>query len=73
MYLTPEYKYAVDGDGEGYMLFERGPDPEEQTNLIGHPEYGDVERELRDGLLAFYQDSTYRYRRSREGFKVSPD
>jgi choline-sulfatase len=70
MYLTEAYKYAVDGDGRGYMLFDRNEDPEEQNNLIGHPEYEETERELRDALLAFYQDTTYRYRRYRDSFRV---
>ncbi|MFB6135558.1 MAG: sulfatase [Halobacteriaceae archaeon] len=70
MYLTREYKYAVDEDGDGYLLFDREEDPDEQRNLIGHPEYEDVERALRDELLEFYQDTTYRFRRSGDSFRV---
>jgi len=70
MYLTPEYKYAIDGDARGYLLFDRNDDPDEQTNLIGHPEYVDIERDLRDAILRFYQETTFRFRRDADSFHV---
>lgn len=55
MIATSAYRYAVDGEGEGYLLFDRREDPAELTNLVGRPGYQHVERELRDRLLRAYQ------------------
>lgn len=51
MVCTGRYKYAVAGNGQGYLLFDLFKDPEEQVNLLGHPAYQDVEQELRESLL----------------------
>jgi choline-sulfatase len=71
MYLTREYKYAVDGDGDGYLLFDREADPDEQENLVGHPDHVATERALRDGLFRFLNDTSARYRRSGDGHRVA--
>lgn len=55
MIATKSHRYALDGDGEGYLLFDRDEQPDELTNYVGHPEYSDVEAELRDRLLREYQ------------------
>lgn len=50
MIRTERYKYAVHDDAEGYMLYDLAEDPTERSNLIGHPDMGEVERELRAHL-----------------------
>jgi arylsulfatase A-like enzyme len=70
MLVTREHKYAVDGDGEGYLLVDREADPDERENLVGHPDYAEVEAEFRERLLRFYQRSSTRYRRTGERFVV---
>ncbi|WP_276256587.1 sulfatase family protein [Halomontanus rarus] len=61
MIATKAHRYAIDDDGEGYLLFDRNEEPDELTNYAGHPEYRDIEQELRDRLLVAYQ-STQRVR-----------
>jgi arylsulfatase A-like enzyme len=51
MLRTPRFKYAVDRLGRGYLLHDLQEDGREQRNLIGHPDYDTVERELREQLL----------------------
>ncbi|MFO7957332.1 MAG: sulfatase-like hydrolase/transferase [Candidatus Brocadiia bacterium] len=46
MICTERYKYAADGRERGYMLYNLVEDPDEATNLIGHPEYEEVEKAL---------------------------
>ena len=53
MVRTKQYKYAVDGQGAGYLLFDLEQDPHEQRNLIGHPEAGAIEHDLRERLLTW--------------------
>jgi len=71
MICTPQYKYAVDGEGQGYLLFDREADPDERENLLGHPEYDDVERQLRDELLRFLAETCSRYRRDGDGYRIA--
>jgi len=54
MVRTERFKYAVDQDGLGYQLFDLETDPQEQRNLIGHPDYSTAEAELRDRLARFH-------------------
>jgi choline-sulfatase len=63
MVVTHEYKYAVDNEGAGYMLFDREADPDERENLLGHPDYADVERELQGRLLQFYHETCTQYQK----------
>jgi len=51
MVRTERYKYAVDAQGRGFMLFDLEQDPPEQRNLIGHPDAAPIERDLREGML----------------------
>jgi arylsulfatase A-like enzyme len=51
MLRTERYKYAVDGNGDGFLLHDLAADPQEQTNLIGHPDCGALEAVLRDRLF----------------------
>ncbi|CAG7647994.1 Multifunctional alkaline phosphatase superfamily protein PehA [Paenibacillus solanacearum] len=51
MIQTPEWKLAVNKDGEPYMLFHLAEDPDERENLIGHPEYAPALQALKDRLL----------------------
>jgi len=57
MVATKDYRYAIDGDGEGYLLFDRSEAPDELTNYVGHPDYESVEADLRDRLLEAYQQT----------------
>ena len=43
--------YAVDQSGQGYLLHDLQSDPQEQVNLLGHPEHRALETELRDRLF----------------------
>jgi choline-sulfatase len=70
MYRDDQYKYAINADGDGYLLFDLEEDPEETTNLIGHPDYEAVEADLRDRLFRIYHDNTVRYRREGDAFTV---
>jgi choline-sulfatase len=51
MVRTERHKYAVDAEGRGFMLFDLEDDPNEQRNLVGHPEAAGIERDLRDRML----------------------
>ena len=51
MLCTTTHKYAVDEAGRGYLLHDLAADPDEQVNLIGHPDHAPIEAELRDRLL----------------------
>ncbi|MBI3969787.1 MAG: hypothetical protein HY332_00740 [Chloroflexi bacterium] len=53
MIRTPQHKYAADGEGRGYLLHDMQADPGEQRNLIGHPDYVQVEHELRERPLVW--------------------
>ena len=53
MVRTERWKYAVHDDAEGYMLYDLAEDPDELNNLIGHPDFRQVEAEMRDRLLRF--------------------
>ena len=53
MVRTPQYKYAVDPQGRGYLLHDMEVDPREQQNLLGHPDHAGTERDLRERLLAW--------------------
>jgi choline-sulfatase len=50
MVCTGRYKYAVHEDGAGYMLYDLAEDPQEQRNLIGHPDARETERDMRRRL-----------------------
>jgi len=73
MVCTQDYKYAVDGDGRGYMLFDRKTDPEERRNLIGHPDHAETEREMREALLDFLMETCARYRREGDGYRITSE
>ncbi|MFQ5808948.1 MAG: sulfatase, partial [Armatimonadota bacterium] len=51
MIRTAQFKYAMDAEGDGFMLHDLAADPEERTNLIGRPDSVEIERELRDQML----------------------
>lgn len=53
MVRTAEWKYAISAQGDGMMLYDLRSDPDEQTNLVGHPDYREVEAEMRDRILRF--------------------
>ena len=51
MLRTERHKYALDQDGESYLLHDLQADPHEQVNLIGHPDHRALEADLRDRLF----------------------
>jgi hypothetical protein len=51
MVRTERHKYAVDGEGRGFMLFDLEEDPHERRNLVGHADFQLIEAELRERLL----------------------
>ncbi|MBT3276192.1 MAG: sulfatase-like hydrolase/transferase [Spirochaetales bacterium] len=51
MLKTRHFKYAMDQEGSGYMLYDMERDPEEQHNLIGDPKARKTELDMRDALL----------------------
>ncbi|MGH2369773.1 MAG: sulfatase family protein, partial [Chloroflexota bacterium] len=53
MVRTDGHKYAVNREGRGYLLYDLRADPHEQRNLTGHPDYREVERELRERMLVW--------------------
>ncbi|MEW6358129.1 MAG: sulfatase-like hydrolase/transferase [Planctomycetota bacterium] len=59
MIRTPDYKYAMDDEGRGYMLFNLDNDPTEQDNLLGHPNFRNIEQELRESLFHFLVRTQY--------------
>ena len=50
---TARCAYSVDQTGQGYGLYDLERDPEERVNLVGHPDYEDVECDMRDRLIRF--------------------
>ncbi len=54
MHRDERYKYAVDPQGQGYLLHDMAEDPQERRNLVGHPDFAAVERDLRDRLLTWF-------------------
>jgi arylsulfatase A-like enzyme len=52
MIATPDWKLAVNREGENYLLFDLRSDPTETHNLAALPEYAETERELRKLLDA---------------------
>lgn len=50
MLATPEWKIALNRDGEAYLLFDLSSDPSETRNLAGLPEHRAAEQRLRDLL-----------------------
>jgi choline-sulfatase len=54
MIRDDRYKYAVDPQGRGYLLHDMQEDPLEQRNLIGHPDFVEIERALRERLLTWF-------------------
>ena len=48
---TRHWKYAMTRQGRGMMLYNLETDPDEHTNLIGHPEFRGAEMEMRDRML----------------------
>ena len=53
MMRTERYKYAADRHGHGFLLHDMVEDPHEQRNLVGHPDYAQLESELRERLLTW--------------------
>ncbi len=62
MIRTERFKCAVDQQGRAFMLYDVQNDPQEQTNLLGHPDYADVEREMRELLLSRLLATEYKQR-----------
>ncbi|MFQ6098138.1 MAG: sulfatase, partial [Armatimonadota bacterium] len=62
MLMTGRYKYAVDSEGDGFMLFDVSADPDERENLVGHPDFGDVEEQMRERLLKWLLATQVRQR-----------
>jgi general secretion pathway protein J len=46
MLRTRRYKFAIDGQSQGYMLYDLQQDPQEQSNLAGRAETADLASEL---------------------------
>ena len=59
MLRTPEYKFAVDGTGRAYMLFDLVHDAEEQHNLVGDASAMNVQSSLRRELQHRLEQSRY--------------
>ena len=51
MVRTERHKYAVDGAGRPFMLYDLERDPDEQANLVGTADGAELEGALRDVLL----------------------
>ena len=51
MLLNREWKIVLNRDGQPYLLFNVGEDPQEINNLAGLPEMAEVENELRLRIL----------------------
>ncbi len=62
MTRTLKHKYAVDETGTGYLLYDLQNDPLEQSNLIGHPETGDVEDRCNSLILSFLIKKQVRFK-----------
>ena len=50
---TEKFSYAMDHTGQGYQLYDEERDSNQQMNLIGHPDYGEVEQDMRERILHF--------------------
>ncbi len=59
MIRNHKYKYVVDQQGRGYMLYDLEADPEEQNNLITDPKYKKLEKLLREKLLKRLLEAQY--------------
>jgi len=59
MVCSERYKYAVDPQARGILLFDLHEDPEEQDNLIGRREYSEFEVNMRDMLLTTLATAQY--------------
>ena len=62
MIRTEHHKYALDSEGDGFMLYDLAADPEERNNLIGHPDCAELERELRERILCWLASTQCRQR-----------
>jgi len=62
MIRSERFVYAADRQGRGFMLYDVRHDPQEETNLLGHPDYADVEREMRELLLRRLLATEYKQR-----------
>jgi len=62
MVRTERHKYAMDADGDGFMLYDLAADPDERNNLIGHPDCAELERELRERILRWLASTQCRQR-----------
>jgi uncharacterized sulfatase len=48
---TERYRYTEWNEGKaGVQLFDYEKDPAELTNLAGHPEYAEIQKQLRELL-----------------------
>lgn len=59
MISSRKYKYAVDDQSRGFMLFDLENDPGEQDNLAGQPGAAALEAELREALLKRLVEAQY--------------
>jgi len=50
MLRTRRYKFAIDGQAQGYMLYDLQQDPQEQSNLAGRAGSADIASELQRKL-----------------------
>jgi arylsulfatase A-like enzyme len=48
---TPQYRYTLYPKGTGEQLFDIQNDPNEQHNLVEHPDYQQVRQDLREQLF----------------------
>ena len=47
MMATAEWKMALNGEGQVYLLYDLRADPSEKRNVAGLPDYEQIERDLR--------------------------
>ena len=59
MLRTRRYKFAIDGEGRVYMLYDFERDPQEQDNLAGDPAACGLENELRRQMRERLEHSRY--------------
>jgi len=59
MVRTDRFKYAMDDLSRGYMLFDMKDDPGERANLVGDPDYYDVEEQMRQRILRYMLRTQY--------------
>ena len=59
MIRTRTCKYVAHRSGDGLQLFDLAADPNEQRNLLGHPDYLALEAEMRDRLLRRLLSATH--------------